>query len=504
MDVKKVIKKPRTSNFKIRLTSFENGLNLRKNENLTPLNTAVNLYNFDHTSGALTEGLGMSDLVDVLYGAKASATKTNLESKSVINAYYSKKCDLETLTNKDKLALLFNDLTMAYIPLNESEVVNQNMLKPLNDFVFTSVPQSVNYRLNSEDVTIFTSLTDNMTVWPTTSGVYKVLDAPKIASSCIHYERMFATIDGEQTSVWFSDDLDPTNWSISLNDAGFIDMPDERGPSKKVLSFNDYVYVFRDYGIAKISAYSDQTTFNVSQLFVSSGKILPNTVVLCGDIIMFMATDGLYKFDGINCNKILENINPGFINKDNTNATAVFFENKYYLACNFAFKDSLQGESGAVNNCLIEVDLNTMRVNFLRGVDIKSLSAVNSSFFRGVIACAKKYGESKFKLGVVNHSGKIFGSATTKLWESPLTDLGYNQYSKTLREIILFSASDISFIVENELGQLKSFNINGSNRPTKILMQFNFSKLKIKIVSNQATCKILCPYCVIKFGEVIA
>ena len=109
-----------------------------------------------------------------------------------------------------------------------------------------------------------------MVVWDGVSDPYEVLDAPKISSMALHYERLFATVDGEKNSVWFSDDLDPTNWSMSLDEAGFIELIDERGALLKVVSFLDYIYIFREYGISRLTAYGDQTSFSVSNLFVSS------------------------------------------------------------------------------------------------------------------------------------------------------------------------------------------------------------------------------------------
>ena len=503
MNVKRLIKKPPVSKTKVRITSFENGLNLTKSENLTPLSSATNLYNFNHSTGALSTGLGISDFLSSAY-LNPALTSLALENKSVIGVYYSKKYDFDEGENKDRLALLFDNFKMASLPLNPSQESSQNMLNQINDLTFSSVPTSVNYRLNGEDVTIFTSKTDNMAVWSTNNGVYKVLDAPKIASSCIHYERLFATVNGEQTSVWFSDDLDPTNWSISLTEAGFIDMPDERGASKKVVSFNDYVYVFRDYGIARISAYGDQTNFSVAQLFVSSGKILTNTVVLCGDIILFLATDGLYKFDGINCVKILTNIAPGFIGADNENAHATYFENKYYLACKFNFSDLSEMEESAETNAIIEIDLKTMKVNFLRGVEVKSLCAINCDFFRGVLACVKTPEDDRFKLGVLDNSGAIFNCATNKLWESPLTDLGLGEKNKVLRELFCDSKTPSKLTVINEEGESVSLILNGQNRSEKFNLRFKFRKLKIKIESQEKNCEISCPYCLIKLSEVVS
>ena len=502
MNVKRIIKKPRVTKTRIKLTSFENGLNLKHDSNITPLTYATNLYNFKTQSGALTGGLGISYLTAALYPSLAQQTQTELAKKSVIGSYYLKQYDQDLEENKDKLAVVFNDFKMGYLPLNPSDVSAANMLNVLPNVSFTSKPVAANYRLNSEDCTIFSSPTDTMTVWPTSSNIFKVIDAPNISSMCVHYERLFATIDKEQTSVWFSDDLDPTNWSLSLTEAGFIDMQDERGALKKVISFNDYVYVFRDYGIARISAYGDQTNFSVAQLFISSGKIYTNTVVLCGDVVFFLASDGLYRFDGLNCTKILDSIAPGFSGVDNSNAEATYFENNYYLACNFNFKDSNAVENDFNNNCLIKIDINKLQTTFLRGADIISISSVNSDFFCGVIVCAKTASTENYQLGVVDNSGALFGSNLTKVWESPLTDLGYPERQKNLSVLFITSSGSATITFEDENGKNQSYKLEGKTKASKISMRFPFNKLKFRIESTDPLVTITNPYCLIKMSEV--
>lgn len=69
-------------------------------------------------------------------------------------------------------------------------------------------------------------------------------------------------------------------------------MIDERGALNRVISYLNYVYVFRDYGISRITAFGAQTDFSVSNLFVSSGKIYPRSVALCGDSVIFLRRTG--------------------------------------------------------------------------------------------------------------------------------------------------------------------------------------------------------------------
>lgn len=55
----------------------------------------------------------------------------------------------------------------------------------------------------------------------------------------MHYERLFATTSTDKYTLYFSDDLDPTNWNENITEGGFIQMLDERGELLKVISFWD-------------------------------------------------------------------------------------------------------------------------------------------------------------------------------------------------------------------------------------------------------------------------
>lgn len=495
---------PRTLKNKIKLTSFEGGLNLKKAENIMPLASAYRTYNFSHTTGALKEGLGIEDFASTVF--KKNTQKNSISEQignlgSCVASFVAKKFNSDTLEREDKFMFMSEDKRLHFLPLNLKDD-ETNIVLSVDNLVFHEKPNAINYRLNGEDCTIFTSPKDPMIVWGLTEKVMKVVDAPHISSMTMHYERLFATVDGEKSSVWFSDDLDPTNWSVSLTEAGFIEMLDERGALKKVLSFNDYVYVFRDYGITRISAIADQTTFSVAQLFVSSGKIFTNTVMLCGDIIIFLASDGLYKFDGLNCVKILTNIENGFLGQDNASAVAGYFESKYYLACNFNFgEDKLPGETNVINNCLIEIDLNTMQAIFMRGADVIDINTVLSDEFCGVVVCAKSFGNETYKLGVLSHSGKIFGKSTHKVWQTPFTDLGYPQKQKCVRNIFINSKSDCSVIVRSDENGKKVYEVKGSVTPVSLSTRIYGTKFSFEFATDCDECEITNPNIYIKMDN---
>ena len=147
---------------------------------------------------------------------------------------------------------------------------------------------AADYRLYGTDVSLICSSVDGMAVYDGETA-RMVESSPKITSMALHYERLFVTSADAVTSVRFSDDLDPTNWSQSLDSGGFVELADGYGKSNKVVAFLNYVYIFRDYGISRMIAYADQSEFSVSNLYVSAGRIYPSSVAVCGDKVIFLS-----------------------------------------------------------------------------------------------------------------------------------------------------------------------------------------------------------------------
>ena len=195
---------------------------------------------------------------------------------------------------------------------------------------FTATPFAVNYRLYGEDVVILCSPRDGMAVWNGKEDAVIVGESPLITSLTLHYERMFVTIAGQKNAVWFSDDLDPTNWNPSLDEGGFIELTDERGRSNRVLSFLNYVYVLRDYGITRLTAQGKQTDFAAANLFVSGGRIYPETAAVCGDAVLFLCSDGFYSFDGVSTRRILKHLDGVLTAKGSP--SAAYVGGKYFVS----------------------------------------------------------------------------------------------------------------------------------------------------------------------------
>ena len=306
---------------------FRGGASSKLDENILGFSKAKKVTNFEFFKGGLKSGCPFSPQNLPFLGGEGVVDNFTTPNFDVCNGavFHFKKFDFEAKKPVDKLVVFDCDFNMYYLNLYDEEKV----FRPLN-VKFNSKPMLVNYRLNSEDVLVMCSASDNMVVWDGIKNPEVVLDAPLVSSMCVHNERLFATTFDDNYEVAFSDDLDVANWTISRDGAGFVSMPGDGGKVLKVISYLGYIYIFRERGISRLSASGGQEDFYLSHLFVSGGKIFENTISVCGDRIVFVASDGIYSFDGASTYKILEDIGDTF--KIDEESSVCFFDGKYFLS----------------------------------------------------------------------------------------------------------------------------------------------------------------------------
>lgn len=292
------------------------------------------------------------------------------------------------------------------------------------DSRLSSPPLTAGYRLYGEDVTLLCTSEDGMNVYDGTA-IRKVDPSPLVTSMTLHYERLFATTANEPYTVRFSDDLDPTNWAEGLDYGGFLQLADGYGKTNKVISFLNYVYVLRDYGISRIVAYADQSEFSVSNLYVSAAEIYPRTAAVCGDRVVFLASDGLYAFDGLSTAKILSRL--GTLSERKESATAAYFGGKYYLA---------YSSGGEKNDSLLVFDLSTGVCELSVGVNIDRFTSGNRL---GAI--------SGGKVVKITRCGKTLDGPTVKVWRTPFGALLSPDKKKKILSVSLETATKLKLRV---------------------------------------------------------
>ncbi len=441
---------PARTTARIAIPNFAAGLETRFDETVLNPTAAAELYNFDVSSGALTDGWGLGT-------ARLDGVKESW--------YYLRG---------DEKILMYRTADGVYALRGG---VTQKL--PLT---FTAPISAVNYRLYGEDVIILCSAADDMAVWNGTDAPYTVEGSPRVTSMALHYERLFVTVK-EGTAVYFSDDLDPTNWAMDLSAGGFIELADGLGRLNRIVSYLNYLYIFRDYGISRMVAYADQTEFSVSNLFVSSGRIYADTVAVCGDRVLFLADDGLYAFDGLSTVKILKGLDGLF---DGGKPTADYWAGAYRLSCRIRGNGVVGCESGDfTNNGLIVYRPGDGVVSISRGVDIAAFSEDE---------CL-----SGGKLYRLEKNGLSATGPLPRRWRVPMTDCGKPGAVKQVRELSFESDGDVTVTVCSERGQVvRTFSGPGVKH-----MRPQLSGRKIGLlIEAKDSCYITRPNLVIRSGGV--
>lgn len=456
------LKIPSVPKYRKRLGGF-GATDVKRNESVLDFNTAAECYNFDCTSGALRPACGI----------KTHPAVPSDAARYWVYRYYSE----EEGGYVDQLVYQNDRGFLRYYDAELGKILY------ISGIAFAPV-NALNYRLDSKDVLLISAEGKKLIVW---NGVTfkEYADSPVISSMAIHYERLFVTSKEQPTKVFFSDDLDPTNWNISADGGGFIELLDERGELNKVVSFGSYLYIFRDHGISRVTAFGDQSEFSVLNLFVTTGRIYPSSIATCGACIMFLASDGLYAFDGYDCRRVLSNLD-GLITPNDDCASA-YADGRYYLACRMNFRDgnTVGCESGEYKtNGLLAFDPVNGEYSVTRGLDIRFM---NKCTHTGEDFLMCRDGTTS---GVICRDGCRFGEPLPKRWQSPATDFSAPDKTKVLRELYIKSDCDVT--VTLAAGQKKkTVAVKAGDRRARL--NFNGKRVSLEISCAADACEIQAP-----------
>ncbi len=252
-----------------------------------------------------------------------------------------------------------------------------------------------------------------------------------------------------------------------------------------IVSFLDDVYVFRDFGISKISSYASNSVYTAVNIYNSSAKIYCNTACICGKDIYFLAEDGLYKFDGYNVKKLNIKLLKLFKGISQDKAVTSFFNGKLYIACRLNFEDSIkvgqEKETGCVNNALIEYDIETGNYNITRGLDIVCMLAVKDLSISKLFLCLNN--SLGYKFLQLNDNGTINGEILPKKWESGKVYFEKFDTTKILKEVNLICKYDCNLEIKTEKST-RIFNLKGKEDIQRIVLNCVGKVFSFKFLSN--------------------
>lgn len=346
-----------------------------------------------------------------------------------------------------------------------------------------------NYCLNGADVLLILSDKGGMHVYDGADVTYYSA-APKLRSVCMHYERLFGADAVNPSRLHFSNDLEPTDWTIAPDGAGYIDFMDEGGAIIKVISFKDYIYIFREHSIVRLAAYADPSDYTVSKVFSTGSFIKAESIVYEDGKVFFMADSFLYSFDGYNAVRVFSGITE--LIADTSNTEACCFKNKLFIAAMLKTKDDSAGadedqtNGTRYNNGFISIDLQTGGVSVFRGTSVKGFFPLIADRISELLVYFGNFRMGYF--GKITDSGNLFGLPLTKVWESPESNLGSLDKIKALRRIYISSRYGLNIETAVD-GQKRSSPIYGSDKSEKVALALVGDTAKLKLsTQNDKIC----------------
>ncbi|MBQ3503043.1 MAG: hypothetical protein IJA72_05235, partial [Clostridia bacterium] len=435
--------------------------------NLSEKNSASNLegvkiYNFNCANGSLQKGLGVRNL-NVYMGNDANSETYELDYQSIGLEYINKvmyfKQYFPSSGNTAHRLLIHGSDNKLYIYQMYSGL---NMINWTYQLSFETTPVVLEYKKDGLD-SILISASDKLIVWSTGRTPYELTNVPTITSMCIHNDVLYCTIAGETDKIWYTQNLNPESVGTESDTTKYLLLSDERGACRKVVTFKENVYIFRDYGISRLNDYKDTPTYN--QIYLSDTKIYANTIAVCGEYIVFITRDGIYKFNGASVSKV-NALPENILGSINEYAVSTNLQDKYYLALRIDFDDDVivgcEKEEDAKNNALIKLDLQNNSFQIMRGVDIKDMLALKAGFEEKIIVTFNS--GNKDKIGEITDDGSCFNDILPKYYESNYV-MQEDLESVTIRNIVLDASADIDLKIITEQGQymFKTY-CNGINK----------------------------------------
>ena len=314
--------------------------------------------------------------------------------------------------------------------------------------------------------------------------VTTVTSAPRFTSVTVHNERVYGTVSGTSEQLWFSDNFDPENWTVSGDEAGYISFQDECGDALAAVSFLGYLYIFREHGIHRLTAYGDQSEFSLKKLFTATGRLYKHTIALCGDRIMFLTDEGIFSFDGYSATPAVKEFP---VIEYPSHCRAAYHDGAYWLSC---FTDIGELAIGVcTTDALVRCDLRDGSLAVLAGEDILTMCAVRSHTADDIVFAVDT--DEGCRLASVAENGLVFGTPTPKIYRSPYGDL-FSSALKTVLDVTLTTrfAAELRVITD---GEAHSFALPASDAPQTVFVGKSGVKIGIELRSSSGLAHITQP-----------
>lgn len=289
--------------------------------------------------------------------------------------------------------------------------------------------QCINYQDGNEQIIIMTNGIDPIYKWNGTGDIQKLYyvaeddQAPKGACITLHYERVWVGVSQDKpNSIFYSDNLDPDNWSYSTTEGGEIEFPTWDGD--RILAIKNIlgnVVVLKQKSLTAIlGTYPNE--YIKDEIFASDGTIATESVCTAHDRAFFMSNRGIMVYNGTKAEQltpyalrhVYESINQDYIGS----ATGIVYNGKLFM--------SFPSGASITNNKVIEYDLNTKSL-MLRNVNVQQFVIVDDE-----LLFIKPGGDYIYKYD----AGTTYdGSTIDAYWFTPRNDMSQPTAYKHLQSL---------------------------------------------------------------------
>lgn len=335
-------------------------------------------FNFAFDRGRLTDGVSFSPFRQTLDDGSTQALPVPQTQFGEYELFAGKlKIDGKT---RDVL-FASESQRLSYLVLGDENATWQTKTD-MSPGTFVS---AVGYVFEDDDLMLFAGRGAGVYILSGSNGGQTVANALPIRDIRTYRERVFAVVDRERPCVWFSDAFDPYDWSVSLDAGGYIYTDGSAGKVLAIVPMSDFLFVVCEYGLYRLTAYSDQSSFTLKRISSDTGRIFAKSAVVCGDSLVFAAGDGVYGSDGYGVRKLTSRADK--LLADAKDVSAVFWRGKY-LAC---FDDDKSAPGGG-DGAMFALDLDSGNIDVSRGLDFASPTALRGEKDNRLLARSKEDG----------------------------------------------------------------------------------------------------------------
>ena len=266
-------------------------------------------------------------------------------------------------------------------------------------------------------------------------------EVPKFCDVTMLYERAFG-ISSERDSIYFSAPLNPVDFSVE-NGGGEIVIRDDGGKMLRVVSFGGAVYIFKEYGVYRLSVFSSPEDYTLTRIIDSHSKIKGESVAVTPSGMIMLLGRTLQLFDGYKMKELERGLTA--LMESEEYAVGTYFDDNYFLACKLRTEGEKVGDERDLgityNNGILCLNLLTGGMGVMRGADVIGLYPVLTGSIKEIFVI---YGNARsHRAGRLTTDGKLYGEALEKLWRSAKTNFRNVSDIKILKRLMIDTRHDV-------------------------------------------------------------